>query len=58
MPNKMKSRLLRWALEALWIIDPVEPRWWDIDDVPVFVIQGPALAEALRRANHGGRAAA
>lgn len=41
-----------------WLGLPEETRWWDIDDVPVYVIEGPALAEALRHIHLGGRAAA
>jgi hypothetical protein len=35
-----------------------EARWWDFDDEPAYVIEGPALAEALRHIHHAGRAAA
>lgn len=47
MRKTMKTRLLRLALEVLWIIDPVEPRWWDVEDDSVNIIQGPALIAAL-----------
>lgn len=43
-------------LRSLFGLEREERKWWDED--PINVIQGPALAEALRRARHGGRAAA
>ncbi len=47
MHKTTKQRLLRWVLEVLWIIDPVETRWWDVEDDPLNIIQGEALAAAL-----------
>jgi hypothetical protein len=47
MHKTTKQRLLRWVLEVLWIIDPVETRWWDVEDDPLNIIQGEALMAAL-----------
>ena len=42
----MKTKLLKWMLNRLWLLDPVEKRWWDEDD-PVETISGAALLAAL-----------
>ena len=50
----MKSLMKKFRI--LLGFEEVERKWWDED--PLYTIQGPALAEALRHAHRAGRAAA